>query len=250
MNAYEENPEFFPNTDVSEIEKYFAGEGREYDSAAILQEKIHEAEYGTLKHYLTNNWDSHAIDICLNKLEKLTKKHKESVPYKRIETEEDFLKHDRKYNKRWNLPVFEYCLNNMNCENKYTRYLKSLDIEEFLDMQENLTKITREFSPRNVLVDGEKLTFDTELYGPGIIFLEYGGMISQLLEDNLDYANKFLEHIEKKYGESVGKHSMLEVIGYRLTEIYKCKNDMGDKRKKYHIGQLEKLVDMYREKYD
>ncbi len=253
LNAYSENPKLFPKTRISKIEKINVN-NTFYDGALIYQEYLSEAKNGTLKEYLKDNWNSEALDVCLNKLEELVKKHETNVKYKKIETEEEFLKHDEYYNKRWNLPTFEYFLNKLECKNEYIDYLKTLDLSDIEKKYETnrykISKITREFSPRNILVDGEKLTFDTELYGHGSVFLEYGGMLSQLLEAKKEYAINFLEHIEKRYDFHAGKTSMVEVIGYRLNEIYKCKNNKGDGRKKYHIEQLKKLVDIYKEKYD
>ena len=245
--AYQENPDIIPRTELIAT-GYITADQKKHQLALIEQEFIKEATYSTLDHHLSDGWNKDAVNRVLDKFDIMKERHKTYQKFPKIKNYDKFFLHEAAYEKRWNAPVIPFCAKKLKIEGE--GFLESTKICEKVvpaSMRSELSKVTREFAARNVLVEGKKLTFDTELYGAGKSEMDFAVMTSQLLNRNNGHANSFIRLIDERYGHDVCEAATFELIGYRAGELLKNIKGVGNNKEDYHREQLVKAIALWEE---
>ncbi|MBR9682135.1 MAG: hypothetical protein GOV02_00490, partial [Candidatus Aenigmarchaeota archaeon] len=215
--AYKDNPELFPRTELV-ADGVTLKDGKRYELMILEQDFVPEAENGTLDHYLKDGWNAEAVSTVLSKYDTLNSKETVTEKIPKIRTLDGFLSHEMKWEKRWNLPIIPFAIERLRREGE--DYLGKLELKKIkIPASTKLSRVTREFAPRNLLVDGDMLTFDTELYGLGRMEMDLGVMVSQLLNEDKEQAEEFINVIIDRYGHKVAENSMIEFMGYRASSL-------------------------------
>ena len=245
--AYIENPDLIPKTELIAT-GYITADQKKHHLALIEQEYVEGAENVTLAHYFEEGFDKEATDKVFDKFDIMNERHKMDQKVPNINNYDSFFAHEARYEKRWNAPVASFCLQKLKRDGEKFLIFDKINYYTNPPLVE-LSKVTREFAPRNLLVDGDKLTFDTELYGIGKAEMDFAVMISQLLNRKGDYASDFIKYIKRRYDDNVPENAMVELIGYRSAELLKDKKGIGDNREEYHREQLQKAVSLWNENF-
>ncbi len=242
--AYENNTNLFPRTERVATGNVRDDDNKKYDFIVIEQDYLEEAEGGTLDNYLEDDWNLTALDIVLDKYDDLQSREQTKIKTPKIRTWEGFVDHEKDWEKRFCLPTLHFTVDKLKKEGE--EYLSEIDLEKIkIPETTKISRITREFAPRNLLVEGNMLTFDTELYGLGRRELDFAVMTSQLLLDKKGHEKQFIDHIANRYSRKVAEGAMEEFIAYRSSSLFRDLKGIGTDRTEYNRKQLQQAIKLW-----
>ena len=220
IHAWKENPDMFPRAEKIGEGKLYMGKNS-YDLIVIRQQFIENAENGTLRCFLEKDYDERAIELCLDKWDRLIDRHRTSPPLKllkileRVE-EKDFESFkkitDEYYDGFANLQA-SFAIEKLKKMGKL-RFLNGL---EFPRADINVSKIVGDISPKHLIVGGNYLSVDAEKYGLGDPSRDLATFIRYFI--GKDHVKKILKQIGDRYGGATLKNSFLNLIGDRARIV-------------------------------
>lgn len=239
LNDWRENPDLFPEVSKigeGELELY---DDKKYDMIIIRQEYVKEK---SLKSYLTINYDEVAVESCLNKWDRLIKRHKSNPPEKLLKlfkevNENNFSSFkkitDEYYNGFANLQA-GFAIEKLK---KKIEFLNGLELPE-IDI--NVSKIVGDISPKHLIVNGNYLSVDVEKYGFGDPSRDLATFIGYFI--GKDQIEKVLKQLSDRYNHELLKNSFLSLIGDKARTILYPR---GDDDLNKNIRDLKKNLGIY-----
>lgn len=177
VNAYEENPDLFPETE--EIGKgIIYADNKEFKIGCVRQEYIHDTEGKVLKNFLNAGFPEKEFSLVLEKWSNLVNKRKKPI---QIEEAFDYNSYEeiseQHYDKFPSLQA-NYAIEALKETMRNDPILKKYKVPDVEETEQ--TKILGDFASRQVLPNNHYFGFDTEKYGLGEITRDLCGMLEDI----------------------------------------------------------------------